>query len=380
MAAPAVVTSEDATVADPARAERRAFEVSLEFFLGPIMPLMADPSVSEIMVNGVDRVYVERGGQIESTDIRFASAHDLTAAANNIAQFVGQTIGPDRPLLDARLPDGSRVCVVLDPIAPGGTSINIRRFARSAVTPDFLIEKDAITPEAMEFVLLAVACHQNIIVSGGTGSGKTTLLNVLSTAFADEERIVVIEDTLELQIQKEHVVNMVARPPDEYGRGQITIRDLFVTSLRMRPDRIIVGEVRRGEALDMVQAMTSGHRGSMATVHASTPFDTCRRLETMALMADVGIPLFALRSQVASAVDLIVQTIRAHSGRRLITHVSEVDFDESKQAYVIEDIFRVDAQSADAQLTWTGRRPRLADELGWHGLADRVNLTAALMR
>ena len=359
--------------------DRAAFRASLDFFLGPISPLFEDSAVSEIMVNGIDHVYVERGGKVEKTDLRFDSQYDLLAAANNIAQFVGQTIGEDRPILDARLPDGSRVCIVLEPIAAGGTSINIRRFAQSAVAPKFLLERKAITDAALEFVLLAVKAHQNIIVSGGTGSGKTTALNVLSTAFGDRERIVVIEDTRELQVQKEHVVQMEARPPAPDGTGAITIRDLFVTSLRMRPDRIIVGEVRRGEALDMIQAMTSGHRGCMATCHASTPTDTCRRLETMALMADVGVPLFVLRSQLASAIDLVVQTARLHTGRRLVTHLSEVEFDEKEQNYHITDIFDLSGDDPDPQLRWTGVRPKLADEIGWAGLADQVDLTRELM-
>ncbi|MBI1337280.1 MAG: CpaF family protein [Phycisphaera sp.] len=354
----------------------RAYRVSLEYFLAPLVPLMNDPSVSEVMVNGPDAVFVERKGKIEKTNVRFASERDLLAAANNVAQFVGNTIGQDRPLLDGRLPDGSRVCIVLSPIADCGTSINIRRFSRSTASPDFLIKNSAITPQAMEFLLLAVAAHQNIVVSGGTGSGKTTLLNVLSSAFHDDERVVVIEDTRELQVQKEHVVQMEARPADPYGKGQITVRDLFVTSLRMRPDRIVVGEVRRGEALDMIQAMTSGHRGSLATLHASTPADACRRLETMALLADVGLPLNALRSQVASAIDLVIQTNRMHTGRRLITHVSEVGYDDVRNTYFTHDLFNL---TTDAQLlTWTGRRPHFADDLAWMGLTDRVKLTAEL--
>lgn len=368
--------SQTDTHAPPQDGGSRAYRVSLEYFLAPLVPLMNDPSVSEVMVNGPDAVFVERRGKLEKTNVRFASERDLLAAANNVAQFVGNTIGTDRPLLDGRLPDGSRVCIVLAPISDRGTSINIRRFSRSSANPDFLTRNNAITPLAMEFLLLAVAAHQNIVVSGGTGSGKTTLLNVLSCAFHDDERIVVIEDTRELQIQKEHVVQMEARPADPYGKGQITVRDLFVTSLRMRPDRIVVGEVRRGEALDMIQAMTSGHRGSLATLHASTPADACRRLETMALLADVGLPLNALRSQVASAIDLVIQTNRLHTGRRLITHVSEVEYDDVRNTYNTHDLFNLttDAQ----QLTWTGRRPHFADDLAWMGLADRVKLTTEL--
>ncbi|HZP16565.1 MAG TPA: ATPase, T2SS/T4P/T4SS family [Terriglobales bacterium] len=324
--------------------------------------MMEDPAVSEIMINGPDRVYVERAGQIERTEVRFETEQDLLAAAQNIAQFIGQEFSDENPVLDGRLPDGSRVCIVRSPVATDGTSMNIRRFSPVAHGPEFLLDRNAITPVALEFLLLAVATHRNILVSGGTGSGKTTLLNVLSSGFSDRERIVVIEDTQELQIPKEHVVRLEARPADSRGRGRVTVRDLFVASLRMRPDRIIIGEVRRGEALDMVQAMTSGHRGSMATLHASTPSDACHRLETMALMADVGLPLFALRRQVASALDLIVQTNRLPDGRRLITEISEVDYDEPKQAYALRDIFSLPVHLAESQLAWTGVRPRMADD------------------
>lgn len=356
-----------------------AFDASLEFFLAPLLPLLRDPEVSEVMVNGYDRVYVERGGRIELTTARFAAETDVQAAANNIAQFVGQTLSFERPLLDGRLPDGSRICIVLGPIAAGGTHINIRRFARNTASPEFLLGKRAITPMALEFLLLAVKGHRNIVVSGGAGSGKTTAVNVLTTGFGAAERIVVIEDTRELQVQREHVVQMEARPADTYGRGQVTVRDLFVTALRMRPDRIVVGEVRRGEALDMIQAMTSGHHGSLTTVHASSAADTCYRLETMALMADIGIPLFALRRQVASAVDLIVQTARMPSGRRLVTGISEVEFDEGTQNYRLRDIFVLEGSGEEAQVVWTRTRPRSLEQLQFEGLVGEMDLTRPML-
>ena len=363
---------------DPAGGEERAYQAGVRFFLGPLLKLLDDETVSEIMVNGPRDVYVERGGRIEKTDASFEDEHALLAAANNIAQYVGKSISHENPLLDGRLPDGSRVCIVLHPVAAHGTSINIRRYLKQAVTGEFLLEKNAITPEALEFLTLAVKGAQNIIVSGGTGSGKTTLLNILSGAFDDAERIVVIEDTRELQIQKRHVVQMEARPQDAYGRGEITIRDLFVTALRMRPDRIVVGEVRRGEALDMIQAMTSGHRGSLCTLHADTPSLACSRLETMCMMADIGLPLAALRRQVALALDLVVQSARLHSGRRLITHISEVELDEAANTYQLHDIYALDTSAAEPVLSWTGRRPRLADELGWKGLTGEIALTEKL--
>jgi pilus assembly protein CpaF len=356
-----------------------AYEASLEFFLAPLVPLLRDPEVSEIMVNGPDRIYVEKAGQVMLSSAKFPTEADVQAAANNIAQFVGQPLTNDRPLLDGRLPDGSRVCIVGGGIASAGTHINIRRFARNTASPDFLLAKKALTPMAMEFLLLAVKGHRNIIVAGGAGSGKTTVVNVLTNGFGEEERIVVIEDTRELQVQKKHVVQLEARPADAYGKGQVTVRDLFVTALRMRPDRIVVGEVRRGEALDMIQAMTSGHHGSMTTVHASSPADTCYRLETLALMADIGIPLQALRRQVASALDLIVQTTRLPSGKRLVTAISEVEFDETTQNYRITDIFRLDTECAVPELVWTRTRPVTLRQLKFEGLVDEMALTKPML-
>lgn len=369
------VAEKAAAAGEPVNAYRR----SMNYFLAPIVPLLEDESVSEVMVNGPEEVYIERKGRIERTPVRFPSDNAVRAAAAHIAQYVGKSITEEEPLLDGRLPDGSRICIVFPPIAARGVSINIRKFAAKAIDPAFLLENKAISPEALEFVLLSVSAAQNIIVSGGTGSGKTTLLNILSTAFADDERIVVIEDTRELQVQKQHVVQMEARPADAYGKGQVTVRDLFVTSLRMRPDRIVVGEVRRGEALDMVQAMSSGHSGSMATLHADTPGGACGRLETMCLMADVGLPLVAIRRQVASSIHLVIQSARLHSGRRLISHVSEVSYDEPGNAYAIRDIFLLDTTMDFPMLKWTGRTPLIARELEWQGLSDRVKETKAIM-
>jgi len=368
-----------ATVKHPERGELVAYRAGMAFFLGPLLGLMEDESVSEIMVNGAGNIYVERGGKVVRTDVTFESEEALRAAANNIAQFVGKTISVDEPLLDGRLPDGSRVCIVLAPINAAGTSVNIRRFSRKAVNPEFLVEKKAITAEALEFILLAVKAEQNIVVSGGTGSGKTTLLNILSTAFGDNERIVVIEDTRELQIQKEHVVQLEARPADAYGKGQITVRDLFVSSLRMRPDRIVVGEVRRGEALDMVQAMTSGHTGSLATLHANSPSEACGRLETMCMMADIGLPLPALRRQIGAALHLVIQAARLHNGRRLITQISEIGFDEATNAYIVNDVFTLDTSLELPELKWTGHVPRLAKELAWRGLSGEVKHAARVL-
>jgi pilus assembly protein CpaF len=355
-----------------------AFEASLEFFLTPVVPFLRDPEVSEIMVNGCERIYIEKAGKVLLTESRFPTEQDVQAAANNVAQFVGQSLSQDRPLLDGRLPDGSRVTIVLGPLASCGTTINIRRFARNSGTPNFLLEKKACTRQCLEFLLLAVMAHQNILISGGSGSGKTTLLNVMTHAFKPDERIVVIEETRELQVQREHVVQLEARPVDQYGRGQISVRDLFNSALRMRPDRIVVGEVRRGEALDMVQAMTSGHHGSLSTLHASTPSDTCYRLETMAMMSDIALPLTALRRQIASAVDLVVQTSRLPSGRRLVTHVSQIHYNETSQNYTIEDIFAPKGDIEVSDASWTGLRPRMADAQELPGLEKYIIETAPI--
>ncbi len=353
-------------------------EMGIRHFLGPVRRLLDDPAVAEIMITGTDAVYVERAGRIEKTDVAFESERALLAAVNTIAQFCGKTISDKEPILDGRLPDGSRVCVVMPPITEGGVSVNIRRFLRAAVNERFLIEKKAATEQAVEMMRIAVKAKKNIIVSGGTGSGKTTLLNILSTWFDPSQRVVIIEDTRELQMQVEHTVQMEARRADEFGEGEVTVRDLFVTSLRMRPDRIVVGEVRRGEALDMIQAMSSGHSGTLATLHADTPSQSCGRLETMCLMADLGLPLAALRRQIAMAVDLIIQTSRLPSGRRLITHISEVDYDDRANNYKLADLFALEIKGGEPELVATGRRPGFADEVSWMGLAGEVKLTKPL--
>ncbi|MCP4606155.1 MAG: CpaF family protein [Proteobacteria bacterium] len=313
-----------------------AYRSSLQGFLAPISSLMNDPAVSEIMINGPSQIWVERQGRLVQTDCTFPCSEALYAALTNIAQFAGRPLGENRPILEAHLPDGSRIEAILPPLAEGGPVVAIRRFMKSTLTLDKLIEFGTLTQEAAALLGDAVKNKKNIVVSGGTGSGKTSLLSALSSLIPDSERIVVIEDTREVQLQKNHVVYLETRSADERGRGRISIRDLLKATLRLRPDRIVVGEVRGGEALDLIQAMTSGHGGSMTTAHANSPQDTLRRLETMAMMDDTGLPLPALRAQVASAVELIVQIDRTADGQRLISEVSQVCKDLEEGNYVAD--------------------------------------------
>ncbi len=318
---------------------REVFEQTVLSFFGPVRPFLDDPSVSEVMINGYDEIWIERKGQLHRTDARFANIEALTSAIRNLAQFVGRHVDEYRPILEARLPDGSRVEAVLPPASPDGPSVAIRRFFRETLTIERLIDFGSVTGDAAGCLQALVAAKNNVVVAGGTGSGKTSLLNVLSSFIGDGERIVVIEDSRELQLQKPHVVMLEARPPDAKGRGKVSIRDLFKATLRMRPDRIVVGEIRSGEALDLVQAMTSGHGGALCTVHATYPIDTMNRLETMAMMSDVEIPLYALRAQVGSAVDIIVQTSRLQDGSRCITHITQAVGYEQEKGYILEDLF-----------------------------------------
>ncbi len=318
---------------------REVFEQTLLGFLEPVRPYLEDPTVSEVMINGPDEIYVERAGRLQKVDARFASRQALEAAVRNLAQYVGRHVDEERPILEGRLPDGSRVEAILPPVSPDGPSVAIRRFFRETLTMERLIGFGSITEDAAELLSALVACKQNVIVAGGTGSGKTSLLNVLSSFVDDGERVVVIEDSRELQLQKPHVVQLEARPPDPRGRGAVTIRDLFRATLRMRPDRIVVGEIRGGEALDLVQAMTSGHGGCLSTVHATYPIDTMNRLETMAMMSDVELPLSALRAQVGSAIDIVVQTSRLQDGSRCVTHVTQVVGYDPAQGYQLDNLF-----------------------------------------
>lgn len=341
------------------------FEATVDYFLQPVIEFMNDESVSEIMINSADEIYIERQGKIIKTDACFEDERSLQAAVNNVLQFTGKRMDPLAPLIDSRLPDGSRVHVVLPPLSRKGTLVTIRKFIKVNLDADFLLQCGAWTREVMDYLKVAVLAEKNMLVAGGTSSGKTSLLNVISSFIPDSSRIVTIEDSAELDLQQSHVVSLEARPADRWGKGEVNICDLFRSSLRLRPDRIVIGEVRGGEALDMIQAMTSGHAGSMSTLHANTALDALNRLETLALMSKVELPLHALRSQIASAMDIIVLMTRMKDGSRRITEVAEVLPLGDDGHYNIQPIFKLNLLESDSdacQLKWTGVKSCFADE------------------
>jgi pilus assembly protein CpaF len=294
------------------------------FGLGPLEPLLADPEVEEIMVSGTRPAWIERGGRLERTEVAFASEADLREAIERILAPLGRRVDEAEPLADARLPDGSRVNVVIPPLALDGPALTIRRFRRSGFTPDDLVANGTLSRPLLDFLARAVRCRATILVCGGTGSGKTTTLNAISSFIGVGERVVTIEDAAELSLRQPHVVRLEARPPNVEGRGEVTIRRLVRNALRMRPDRIVVGEVRGGEALDLLTALSTGHDGSLSTVHAGSSAEALRRIETLALMAGLGLPHAALREQVADAFDLVVCQARAADGTRRVMEVAEV--------------------------------------------------------
>jgi pilus assembly protein CpaF len=292
--------------------------------LGPLEPLLSDPAVDEVMVNGPEEVYVERGGQLEPTGVRFDSEAELLHAIERILAPLGRRVDEASPLCDARLADGSRVNVVIPPLSLSGPCLTVRRFRREGFSLRELVAGGTLPADVAELLALCVAARASVLVSGGTGSGKTTTLNALSGAIPGEERVVTIEDAAELRLRQRHVVRLEARPANVEGRGEVTIRQLVVNALRMRPDRIVVGEVRGAEALDMLQALNTGHDGSLTTVHANSPADALRRIETLALMAGIGLPHAAVRDQVASALDVVVHQARLPDGSRVAESVTEV--------------------------------------------------------
>lgn len=352
------------------RAERqRLFEqVAAEILgLGPLEPLLNDESVSEVMVNGPRHVYIERKGKLELTEVAFQDDDHVMRIIDRIISPIGRRCDESSPMVDARLPDGSRVNAIIPPVSLVGPVITIRKFAKSPLTVEDLIRFGSITPEVVEFLRAAVKSRLNIIVSGGTGSGKTTLLNVLSSFIPDDERIITIEDAAELQLRQDHVVTLETRPPNIEGKGQITIRDMVMNALRMRPDRIVVGECRGKEALDMLQAMNTGHDGSLTTAHSNSPRDTLARLETMILMAGMDLPLRAIREQIAAAVDLVIHQERMRDGSRRVTYITEVQGMES-EIVVLQDIFLFEQKGIEdgrivGRLRPTGVRPKFTPKL-----------------
>jgi len=352
------------------RAERqRLFESIVAEILGygPIEPLLRDESVTEIMVNGARQIYVERAGKLEKTSYVFETDDHAMRIIDRIVAPLGRRIDESQPYVDARLPDGSRVNAIIPPLALNGPTLTIRKFSKTPLTVQNLIDFGSITPQAVEFLRACVMARLNIVISGGTGSGKTTLLNVLSGFIPEDERIITIENAAELQLRQDHVVTLESRPPNIEGKGEVTIRDLVINCLRMRPDRIVVGECRGGEALDMLQAMNTGHDGSLTTAHSNSPRDTLARLETMCLMAGMDLPVRAIREQVASAIDLIVHEERMRDGSRKVVNITEVQGMEG-DVIVMQDIFAFEQTGIESgkvigRLKPTGIRPRFTDKL-----------------
>jgi pilus assembly protein CpaF len=340
--------------------------------LGPLEPLLRDESITEVMVNGPRQVYIERDGKLELTNISFQNDEHVLRIIDRIIAPIGRRIDESSPMVDARLVDGSRVNAIIPPLSLVGPVLTIRKFSASPLTTDDLIRFGTATPEMFDFLRACVEARLNVFVSGGTGSGKTTMLNILSSFIPNDERIVTIEDAAELQLRQEHVVTLESRPPNIEGKGAIPIRELVRNALRMRPDRIIVGECRAGEALDMLQAMNTGHDGSMSTGHANTPRDMLARLETMVLMAGVDLPLRAIREQIASAVDLIVHQNRLKDGSRKIVSITEVQGMEG-DVIVMQDVFSFEQTGVvegkvQGRLKPTGVRPRFTEKFEAMGI------------
>ncbi|MEO7717852.1 MAG: CpaF family protein [Capsulimonas sp.] len=368
-----VIQEEGITLPQTLRRQLLDSVVSEIIGFGPLEALLKDEAVTEVMVNSAHQIYVERKGKLTRAVETFEDDAHVLRIIERIVAPLGRRIDESSPMVDARLPDGSRVNAIIPPLAIKGPSLTIRKFAKDPYKSDDLVRFGTVTPQMVEFLRACVYGRLNIIVSGGTGSGKTTTLNVLSSFIPDDERIVTIEDAAELQLQQDHVVTLESRPSNLEGKGEVSIRQLVKNSLRMRPDRIIVGECRAGEALDMLQAMNTGHDGSLSTAHANTPRDAVARLETMVLMAGTALPVKAIREQIASAVQLIVQQGRLRDGSRKITHITEVQGMEG-EVVVLQDIFRFEQRGVDAngkiigEMRPTGLRPKFMTTLTAQGI------------
>jgi len=367
-----ILNEENVVLSRPERA--RLFEqIAAEILgLGPIQPLLEDDTITEVMVNGAKNIYVERRGKLYRVPVTFENNDHVMRIIDRIVSPLGRRIDESSPYVDARLPDGSRVNAVIPPISLVGPTITIRKFSKSPITVEQLIQYGSITQEAIDFLKACVESKLNIVISGGTGSGKTTLLNILSGFIPSDERIVTIENAAELQLRQEHVVTLESRPPNIEGKGEVTIRNLVVNSLRMRPDRIIVGEIRDDAALDMLQAMNTGHDGSMTTAHSNSPRDTLSRMETMTLMAGMELPVRAIREQISSAIDLIVHEARLRDGTRKIVNITEVSGMEG-DVITLTDIFVFEQVGYEngkviGRLRATGLRPRFMDKIEAAGI------------
>ncbi|HKG45391.1 MAG TPA: CpaF family protein [Pyrinomonadaceae bacterium] len=368
------VLAQEAMPLSVSERDRLVNDVQHELFgLGPLEPLLADPTISDILVNKHDTIYIERRGKIERTNVTFKDDEHLMRVIERIVSAVGRRIDESSPMVDARLQDGSRVNAIIPPLAIDGPIVSIRRFGSDPLKMSSLIEFKALTKDIADMLQMVVHARLNILISGGTGAGKTTLLNALSAYIPENERIVTIEDSAELQLQQPHVVRLETRPPNIEGRGEVTQRDLVRNALRMRPDRIVIGEVRGGEAIDMLQAMNTGHDGSLTTVHANTPRDALSRLETMIQMTGMRLSDRAMRQQVASALNLVVQVARMSDGSRRVTSISEITGMEG-ETITMQEIFQYERTGVDAQgqvlgrFRPTGIRPRFAERLKACGL------------
>ena len=367
-----VLAEENIVLSRPER--HRLFEqIAAEILgFGPLQPLLDDETISEVMVNGAKNIYIERGGKIHRVPFTFESDDHVMRIIDRIVAPLGRRIDESSPYVDARLPDGSRVNAVIPPISLVGPVITIRKFFKNPITLEQLIQFGTITPEALQFLKACVEARLNLVISGGTGSGKTTLLNIMSQFIPNDERIVTIENAAVLQLRQEHVVTLESRPPNIEGRGEVTIRQLVINSLRMRPDRIIVGEIRDEAALDMRQAMNTGHDGSMTTCHSNSPRDTLARIETMALMAGMELPVRAIREQIASAIDVVIHEERMRDGTRKVTHITEVSGMEG-EVITMTDIYMYEQSGYEegkvvGRLRPTGLRPKFIDKIEAAGI------------